>query len=112
MMLLNVPYAEKDEAKALGARWNPTRRSWYVPDGVAQAPFARWASQQAPSARVDSSVGRTVTGNHVVTLLHDCNPFLPCPVCTAQLAHTPWEKTQQQLCVMLAAWPGSRQLHG
>ena len=23
-LFLNVPYAEKDEAKALGAKWNPT----------------------------------------------------------------------------------------
>lgn len=23
MLLLNVPYAEKDEAKSLGAKWNP-----------------------------------------------------------------------------------------
>ena len=26
MVFLTVPYAEKDAAKALGARWNPTRR--------------------------------------------------------------------------------------
>jgi len=26
-----VPYAEKDEAKALGARWDPQARRWYDP---------------------------------------------------------------------------------
>lgn len=41
-MNLNVPYAEKDTAKRLGARWNPSRRCWYVPQGVDPAPFARW----------------------------------------------------------------------
>lgn len=30
-LLLNVPYAEKDEAKALGARWNPEIKKWYAP---------------------------------------------------------------------------------
>ena len=28
---LDVAFAEKDEAKAHGARWNPTARRWYVP---------------------------------------------------------------------------------
>ena len=26
---LNVPYSEKDEAKAFGARWNPAEKTWY-----------------------------------------------------------------------------------
>lgn len=39
---LNVPYSDKDDAKRLGARWNPERRCWYVPDGLDPKPFARW----------------------------------------------------------------------
>ena len=39
MKILKVPYAEKDQAKALGARWNNERKSWYVPDGQDAAPF-------------------------------------------------------------------------
>jgi hypothetical protein len=42
--LLNVPFAEKDEAKQLGARWDAKRRKWYVPAGVDAAPFARWTA--------------------------------------------------------------------
>jgi ribonuclease HI len=34
LVWLNVPYAQKDRAKALGARWNPGEKSWYVPDYV------------------------------------------------------------------------------
>lgn len=30
MLILNVPYNEKDDAKSLGARWNPTVKKWYV----------------------------------------------------------------------------------
>ena len=45
MLFLTVPYAEKDEAKALGARWNPTKRRWYVPDGVSPAAFAKWTGK-------------------------------------------------------------------
>lgn len=34
---LNVPYAQKDIAKANGARWNPSVKKWYLPAGVAVA---------------------------------------------------------------------------
>lgn len=30
MLLLNVPYEEKDEAKSLGAKWNPELKKWYI----------------------------------------------------------------------------------
>ncbi|OKL46284.1 hypothetical protein BSR28_07015 [Boudabousia liubingyangii] len=46
---LNVPYREKEAAKSLGARWDPTRKLWYVlaekvapPMGPGIEPFARW----------------------------------------------------------------------
>ena len=42
-MFLNVPFAEKDEAKRLGARWDPARKKWYVPNGVDADQFSRWA---------------------------------------------------------------------
>ncbi len=29
---LNVPYSEKDQAKAKGAFWNPEYKTWFVPD--------------------------------------------------------------------------------
>lgn len=40
---LNVPYAQKDAAKALGARWDPANKKWYVPAGKDLAPFSPWA---------------------------------------------------------------------
>lgn len=30
-VILNVSYAQKDEAKAYGAKWHPTRKFWYFP---------------------------------------------------------------------------------
>ncbi len=39
---LNVPFRDKDSAKALGARWDPARRQWYVPSGRELALFAAW----------------------------------------------------------------------
>lgn len=39
---LHVPFASKDQAKALGARWNPEARSWYVPYGLDIQLFKLW----------------------------------------------------------------------
>ena len=41
---LNVPYTEKNEAKALGAKWDRQAQAWFLPAGLDKAPFARWAS--------------------------------------------------------------------
>jgi len=48
---IDVPYPQKDEAKALGARWDRQEQSWYVPAGLDPAPFARWTPATAPQAR-------------------------------------------------------------
>jgi putative DNA primase/helicase len=37
-----VLFKEKDEAKALGAKWDRQEQSWYVPHGIDPAPFAKW----------------------------------------------------------------------
>jgi hypothetical protein len=39
---LNVPYAEKDEARRLGARWNAELKTWYAPAGSILTTFERW----------------------------------------------------------------------
>jgi hypothetical protein len=39
---LNVPFADKDRAKALGAHWQPDKKRWVVPAGINLAPFQPW----------------------------------------------------------------------
>lgn len=39
---LEVQFKEKDQAKALGARWDGAAKKWYVPDGLDLAPFKTW----------------------------------------------------------------------
>ena len=41
MVRLNVPYVEKDQAKALGARWNYQGRFWYCEEDQTDR-FTRW----------------------------------------------------------------------
>jgi hypothetical protein len=58
---ISVPFEEKDDAKRLGARWDPGAQSWYIPVGVDAEPFARWQSpkcappetDRAPNGRAD-----------------------------------------------------------
>ena len=45
---LNCPFSDKEQAKALGARWDQETRAWYVPATKALLPFVQWIS---PSAR-------------------------------------------------------------
>lgn len=47
---LKVPFSEKDQAKALGARWNAESKHWYVPQGVESAPFEKWFTNSPPPA--------------------------------------------------------------
>ena len=42
---INVPYAEKDKAKALGAKWDPLKKSWYIPKELNQSNFEKWITQ-------------------------------------------------------------------
>ncbi len=44
---LSVPYAEKDEAKGLGAKWDPTLKHWYVDDWEALPRFQKWFIQES-----------------------------------------------------------------
>lgn len=39
---LKTPFAEKDAAKALGARWDAAKKIWYITDVADLTPFLRW----------------------------------------------------------------------
>ncbi len=112
MKFLKVPYAEKDEAKALGARWNQDRKMWYVPEGTDEAPFARWvvAGQGTPpvkekAAKVDTYSGKPVAGKEYFALEHDCSPFSVCAQCAPVLDKAGWRAANDAVRSMLAAMP-------
>jgi hypothetical protein len=44
---LVTPFAEKDAAKALGARWDGARKVWYITDVEDLTPFLRWIPDMA-----------------------------------------------------------------
>jgi hypothetical protein len=104
MILLKVPFSEKDKAKALGARWNSERKAWYVPDGKDITPFKQWhtasESINAPSpalgsvkkmaSGVNEHTGKLVVGEHYIELNHDCSPFIECLECKPLLDASGW----------------------
>jgi exodeoxyribonuclease VII large subunit len=55
-LYLVVPYAEKDAAKALGARWDPMAKQWFAPPGADPAQFKRWAGAARAIAPRDESL--------------------------------------------------------
>ena len=67
---LNVPYAEKDAAKAVGAKWDATNKKWFVSSELDITLFAKWQSssitQTTPlKAKAKSSkLVNTVVVNH------------------------------------------------
>ncbi|MBX6318399.1 MAG: ribonuclease HI [Pigmentiphaga sp.] len=63
---LKVPYAEKDEAKALGARWSPAQKKWYVKDAADLTPFQRWLDVDAPASAVAAPVDEAPPANGAV----------------------------------------------
>jgi hypothetical protein len=115
MMFLKVPFAEKEEAKALGARWNGERKSWYVPDGRPVEAFERWLppggadfvpavakpSLKSRPVTTDSYIGKSVIGRLYIELQHDCNPFDVCPVCAPKLAVSGWQAHYDDVLKML-----------
>lgn len=57
---LNVPFAEKDQAKALGARWNPARKKWYVKDLADLSPFEAWVDVHAADTAATEAAAPTM----------------------------------------------------
>ena len=46
---LEIPYAEKDQAKAAGhVRWDPEQRRWYAPPQTELSGLQRWIKARVP----------------------------------------------------------------
>jgi hypothetical protein len=68
---LNVPFAQKDEAKALGARWDAVEKKWFVPADKDITLFSRWQTEasavqspksKASPSKISASTKKTAAG--------------------------------------------------
>lgn len=94
---LVTPFAEKDAVKALGARWDPAKKIWYVKDVADLTPFQRWipdlraatddgsASVASTPATVRKAPSPTPRKQPSLDVPHCGCPVLPWEPC----AHTP-----------------------
>ena len=100
---LKVPFAEKDAAKALGARWDAAQKLWYVKDVADLAAFMRWipdleaameGTAAAPKAATQVSAPPKSAAAMAPSRSISDVPHCGCPV-------QPWED-----CVHTAKPPG------
>jgi antirestriction protein ArdC/phage/plasmid primase-like uncharacterized protein len=72
---LAVPFAERNEAKALGARWDAAKKAWYVGPQVDPANIAKWELRHEPVPTLDPraefaevlrNIGGIVDGDHPI----------------------------------------------
>ena len=56
-MNLEVSFEQKDEAKRLGAQWDPARKTWYLRDVEDLTPFMRWIAPTRRSMRPNTPAG-------------------------------------------------------
>jgi hypothetical protein len=59
-LYLVTPFADKDVVKALGARWDPNAKKWFVPNGVDINPFEKWWPKVAGAGSASAGSERTV----------------------------------------------------
>jgi putative DNA primase/helicase len=89
---LAVPYKQKDEAKALGAKWDRNDQCWYVPAGGDPTPFSKWVRATAvPGA----SQPRHATVNEDSTRSEGTRQYLAVPFserAVAKAAGAEWDR--------------------
>jgi hypothetical protein len=93
---LKVPFAEKDQAKKLGARWDAGRKIWYVEGKDDVSAFARWSPTphdasatgearppKRAAARNQETSGTVQVGSNYVEhpRVCDCLPWEICDKC-------------------------------
>ena len=96
-MNLKVPFAEKDQAKKLGARWDPAHKVWYVDSAADMSRFSKWSATpheetvgdsvtpKNPPASKQASAGMDIVGSEYVERprICDCLPWDVCDKCQA-----------------------------
>jgi putative DNA primase/helicase len=72
---LAVPYAERHEAKALGARWDAVKKAWYVGPEADRGKIEKWEPKHQPAPTLDPrtefaavlrEIGAMVEGEHPI----------------------------------------------
>ena len=101
---LVTPFAEKDAAKALGARWDAAKKCWYILDVDDLTPFMRWipnldAAQDMGAKTVASPKASTNAAVVKTKPPAVSKPAVEVPNCGC--AVLPWEDCEHSLAKCL-----------
>jgi hypothetical protein len=92
---LVTPFAEKEAAKALGARWDAAKKCWYIVDVADLAPFMRWI----PSLEVAKDTGASPKASQATAARTkppaSSRPAVVVPHCGCQVL--PWDDCAHSL---------------
>jgi len=95
---LQTPFADKDKAKSLGARWDAAQKVWYIVDVADLTPFMRWipnleaarsaaaSDATAPNAASASKLGMAAKATKPAFVTRSTRQVAAC-ACVA----LPWE---------------------
>lgn len=105
---LVTPFAEKDAVKALGARWDASKKLWYIVDVTDLTPFLRWIPdmgvatenpvaanqhQDTKPSRAQSQTPKVLTPSKSVSEVTLCGcSVLPWDDCVHTKANRPLEQ--------------------
>tara|TARA_Y100001963_G_C6600870_1_gene362449 strand:- start:61 stop:513 length:453 start_codon:yes stop_codon:yes gene_type:complete len=93
------PFNEKDEAKALGARWDPEERKWYAVSDATYIALAKW---HRPKSMIEKTIKKKqITGDRFVNCMNCGVPYIEmcrtlnfyCSNECREMKTRPWEQT-------------------
>ena len=91
---LVTPFAEKDAVKALGARWDASKKVWYITNVEDLTPFSRWIpsldaaiEDSAPGVRQPTTATKKTPANESTGVITKSAIAVPHCGCNT----LPWE---------------------
>ena len=101
---LVTPFAEKDAAKALGARWDAAKKCWYIVDVDDLKPFMRWIPNLDAAHDTGAAAGTNLKANAKVAVARTkpsvaSKPAVEVPHCGCPVL--PWEDCEHSLAKRL-----------
>lgn len=71
-----VPYKDKEEAKALGAKWDKTSKKWFIPKGLDLKAFTKWQNPQDNAIDINEAIAQFSNALYECGLLIDEPPIM------------------------------------
>ena len=101
---LVTPFAEKDAAKALGARWDAAKKCWYIVDVDDLTPFMRWIPNLDAAQDMGAKAGASLQTRAKAAVVKikppvASKPAVEVPHCGCHVL--PWEDCEHSLAKRL-----------